>query len=204
MVHPELHAVLRPYLLRGERLVWAGRPKRGLVFQAGDLIAVPFSLVWTAVAASIALADRPWLRDPLSLAFSILFAASAIYMTVGRFVQDAWLRSRLFYAVTNRRVLMLRAGPFSRLRALELRYLPVLDLSERGSGRGTILFDTPPAGEFWEGKIHLEWAPAASKLPRFLDIESARDVYELIARECERVRREALAALPQERRDFIG
>jgi hypothetical protein len=203
MVHPEHHAHFRPYLLRGERLLWAGRPKRGIVFQASDLIAVPFSIVWTGMAASIALPPYPWQDDAFSLAFPFLFLAAGVHFTVGRFAQDAWLRSRLFYAVTDRRVLMLRTGPLARLRALELRYLPLLDLSERGSGRGTIMFDTPPANDLWSSFHHFEWAPASSRIPRFLDIEGARTVYELIAGQSERIRREAIAALPPER-SFIG
>jgi hypothetical protein len=203
MIHPDHQAVIRPYLLRTERLLWVGRPKRGIVFQASDLFAVPFSVVWTAAAASIAFADFPFQRDLISVAIPILFVGMGIYFTAGRFVHDLWVRSRLFYAVTDRRVLMLRTGLFARLRALELRYLPLLDLSERGSGRGTIMFDSPPANEFWSSFHHFEWVPASSRIPRFLDIEGARAVYELIAGQCERIRREAIAALPPET-SFIG
>ena len=203
MVRPELHALLRPWLLSGERLLWAGRPKRGLVFRRSDLIQIPLSLAWGGIVFVMFLEETPFPRDSIFTLVGILFIAAAAYFTVGRFIHYAWSRSRVVYAVTDRRVLILKTGLRPRLRSLELTHLPMLELDEGRNGRGTIVFDASPIEDAMEARLQADWAPAASRVPRFLDIEGARSVYDLVVREVERMRRERLASLPPERA-FIG
>jgi hypothetical protein len=186
MVRPEHHAALRPYLHAGERLLWAGRPKSGIGLRPLDLWLIPLSLFTPPFMLYLWQLDddpAPAFASPF---LPLLLVAFGLYFLFGRFLQEAWLRSRSLYAVSDRRVIMLRTGRFARVRTIELRYLPTLELRERGGGRGTIRFDVgdkhPLLGEV------PEWVPAASRVPQFLDIDGARSVYDLIAREGERIR----------------
>lgn len=43
----EPYSALTPYLHPGERLLWAGRPKRGLLLRGEDAFLIPFSLIWS-------------------------------------------------------------------------------------------------------------------------------------------------------------
>jgi hypothetical protein len=129
---------------------------------------------------------------------------SAAYVSLGRFLVDAIVRAKLLYAVTDRRIVILRRSPWSSLRTLDLSYLPVLELRQSARGRGTIDFDVPPDPEWWSHTHQPEWTPALSKVPRFLEIDGAAAVYDLISRECERRRAERLARLPADRAAFIG
>jgi hypothetical protein len=192
MAHPELQSALRAYLFPAERVLWAGRPRQGIRLQRADLYLVPFSLAWAGFVLFWFWTASTQGAPPFFLAFGSIMLIAGFDVVFGRFLRDAWFRRRLIYAVTDRRLIILRTGPFGHVRSLELRHLPVLELDERASG-GTISFDGGPANGFFPLGFRPEWAPAASKTPRFFDIEEARSVYDLISRECERIARVAAA-----------
>ncbi|HEX8655598.1 MAG TPA: hypothetical protein VF693_10290 [Allosphingosinicella sp.] len=205
MVRPEFHATLRQWLLPGERLLWAGPPKQGLLLRSADLYLVPFSLFFVGFA--IVWSQGAWRMGDPSFLFAIAGAAlllGAAYVSLGRFLVDAVLRAKLLYAVTDRRIVILRRPPWSSFRAFDLSNLPVLELQQSARGRGTIIFDVAPEPSWWPRTQQPEWAPALSKVPRFLEIDGAAAVYDLISRECERRRAERLARLPADRAAFIG
>jgi len=205
MVRPEFHAALRPWLLPGERLLWAGLPKRGLLLRSADLYLVPFSLFFIGFA--LLWNQGVWRWGDTPFPFAVAGAAlllGAAYVSVGRFLVDAVVRAKLLYAVTDRRIVILRRPPWSRFRALDLSCLPVLELQQGPGGRGTINFDVPPDLGWWSHAHQPEWTPGLSKVPRFLEIEGAASVYDLVSRECERRRAERLAGLPPDRAALIG
>lgn len=202
MIRAEDQARWAPWLLTGERLLWAGAPRRGLVFRWADLYLVPFTLAW---GAAVLVIEFGWLRDDLpALAgfWAVPFALLAFYLFPGRFLLDAFLRARMHYAVTNRRVLVLRSAPFECLKSLELDYLPALELRERGT-RGTILFDPGEEPGTWRGEGWSHVIPALRRGLRFYRIERPRLVYDLVSREAERRRREVVGD-PPPHRAFIG
>ena len=84
---------MEPYLAPGERLLWTGRPAQGIAFQTMDLFAVPFSIVWASVVFGI-FSKAPASGHAAPILLQLLFAAVAGYITVGRFVMDAWLLKR--------------------------------------------------------------------------------------------------------------
>ncbi|MEA3041148.1 MAG: hypothetical protein QOC65_637 [Sphingomonadales bacterium] len=205
MVRPEFHAALRQWLLPGERLLWAGLPKQGLLLRSSDLYLVPFSLFFVGFALLWNQGVWEWGDTPFLFAVAgVALLLGAAYVSLGRFLVDAVVRAKLLYAVTDRRIVILRRPPWSRFRALDLSYLPVLELQQSGRGRGTINFDVAPDPQWWSHAHQPEWTPALSKVARFLEIEGAAAVYDLISRECERRRAERLARLPADRAAFIG
>ena len=120
-------------LLPHERLLWQGRPAGGLIFQTSDILAIPFSLLWGGFAlfwnVSVwTIADgAPWFFK----LWGLPFLAVGLYITVGRFFADMWMRNRLLYAVTDRRILILRSYS-STIRSYDIQHLPALELEERG------------------------------------------------------------------------
>jgi hypothetical protein len=179
----EIQAQFRPDLFPGERLLWAGRPRGGIILRSSDILLIPFSLFWCGFAIfweSMALTSGA----PLDFAlFGVPFILIGLYVTIGRFVHDAAIRARLFYGVTDQRVLILRAGLAGRRHSLDLANLPMLELEERPDGRGTIRFDDPDMASsfFARGQWHL-WVPSLGGSRRFEGIAEARRVYDLIYR----------------------
>lgn len=202
MIRPEDQARWAPCLLTGERLLWAGVPSRGLAFRWDDLYLVPASL---AGAAGLLFAEFGFLRDEapdLSVAWAIPLLLVALYIFPGRFLLDSFLRARTHYAVTNRRILALRLGPFGTLKSIDLDYLPTLELRERGD-RGTLIFDPGEGPGQWGSSYSEPRFPTLRGGLQFYRIDRPRLVYELVSREVDRRRRERLGD-PGPYRDFIG
>ena len=162
----------------GERLLWSGMPRQGIVFRAIDLFLIPFILVWAGVPTyGLAHSPRTGVFDIFLLPFILIGA----YMLVGRFIVDARQRAHTFYGVTNQRILIISAWWRRRTTSLKLGFLPDVTLTEGRNGRGVIQFGSdrwPGAGWFGGG-----WPGNAQAMsPRFELAENVRAVYDTIIR----------------------
>jgi hypothetical protein len=166
----------------GEKVLWSGTPPRGLILRASDIFLVPFSIVWAsgALIGVFAMTRKPPTAGapvPFFFGFGLLFTALAVYITVGRFILDMWLRARTAYAVTDQRVVITSGLIGQSVKSLNLRTLTDVTLTERGDGAGTITFGpTNPWGAMSGG---MRW-PGMPQQPMFERIPGARDVYEII------------------------
>ena len=168
----------RDRLLPGERVVWSGRPARGVMFTARDIFLVPFSIVWVGFAIfwTVAVAAA---RAPVPmLLFGLALVAFGSTLMGGRFWLDAWLRAGTRYALTDRRVLITRPRPFGDFTAVALDRLPDARLAERRDGSGTIQFGQ--SASMFAGAGFGIWVSALDPTPRFAAIPEARRVFDLI------------------------
>ncbi len=103
-----------------------------------DLYAVPFGLfffgfavVWTVVA---------FRGFPLFALFGVPFLLVGAYVAFGRFFVEARQRAKTYYAVTDRRVVVV-SGLMSRtVKSLDLRTLHDVSMTEKKNGTGTVDF----------------------------------------------------------------
>jgi len=170
-------------LLEREEIIWSGRPATGILFTGQDIFLVPFSLLWGGFALFAAFAALTQAKEPgFPALFVIPFVLIGLYLIAGRFITDAWLRSGTRYALTNKRILILRTPPFGKFTALNLDRLPEASLSESINGRGTIRFG--PQAQWWSGRGNnfSGWSPALDPTPQFIAIENARSVFDQIQR----------------------
>ncbi len=178
-------------LLSGERIQWSGRPSSGLLFTPRDIFLIPFSLFWCGIVVSPmwplgrdefrSASGVPAGMSLMPLLFPLLFVTVGLYLLVGRFAVDAWVRSGTAYAVTNQRILITKSGIFSRFIAISLDRLPETQLREGLGGRGTIQFGSQTP--FWIGRTYGMWSPALDPTPQFLAIPDARGVFDLIQKQ---------------------
>ena len=162
---------------RGERQVWAGQPKQGLVLRASDTYMIPFSLLWAGFAvfweASVLRTNAPG----FFALWGIPFVLMGLYITVGRFFLDAYRRARTTYAVTSERVLINMRGFSASTKSLNLATLSDITLNERSDGTGTITFGpTNPLAQMYGGT----WWPGLQQTPSFEMIPDARRVYDMV------------------------
>lgn len=129
---------IQPELTAGERLVWAGRARRGLVFEWTDLFLIPFGLFWTAFSVlweTLAIWGRaPW----YFCAFGIPFILVGLNMVAGRFLVDARRRARTFYGVTDRRVITVEQRKKRRVTSIAIVSLSEVTFEEGKGDVGTI------------------------------------------------------------------
>ncbi len=165
-------------LLPGETIVWSGRPGQGLVFTGRDVFMIPLSLVWSSFAFSIIFKTKAGSPAGPPALFGLLFIGVGLYAVVGRFLLDMWVRRDMRYAVTDRRILIMRRGPFSKFTALALTQLSEVDVTERADGYGTVRFG--PATSMFANRGFGAWSPSLDPTPQFIAIDNARHVFDLV------------------------
>lgn len=154
-----------------ETLLWSGRPVQGLRLVLGDALMIPFSLLWGGFAifweVMVFHSGAPWFFR----LWGVPFVCVGLYLIVGRFFADAWLRARTRYGVTNQRVLIVTQALRKRVVSLERRTLGPVELEERSDGTGGIVFRSGGLEDFYRGR---------RMPPKFEGIPDARRVYGLI------------------------
>ena len=101
---------LQPVLQPGEHILWSGRPDPHVNFTAADAYLVPFYVIWTGFAAFMFFGFQSSPDAGFAVAIPLLFMVIGIYFVFGRFVVKAAGKRRTAYAVTDRRVLVVRGG----------------------------------------------------------------------------------------------
>jgi hypothetical protein len=124
----------------GERVLWTGQPRQGVLLRGSDAFVIPFSLLWGGFAFfwewSVIQSGAPL----LFALWGIPFVVMGIYIVVGRFFVESWQRSKTHYAVTNERVLIVDGLRKTTVRNARLSGLADISLSEHANGAGTITF----------------------------------------------------------------
>lgn len=180
MVLNDAESVIAAQLAPEEQLFWFGQPKPGIRLEPSDILMIPFSLLWGGFAIfweiGVILAGAPF----FFALFGIPFVLVGIYVIVGRFFVDAWQRANTYYAVTDRRILIVSNFIQQTVQSLNLANLTGVSLTERKDGSGTIVFTSglgllrpfPFSNSQWFGWRKL--------IPSFQGIEDARNIYEKI------------------------
>ena len=168
-------------LLEGEHIVWSGAPGQGVRLGGRDALLIPFSLLWCGFAIFWEIRVVSMNRAPLFMKlWGIPFVLVGLYVVFGRFLVDAYVRRRLHYAITGKRVLILREGLFASFTALSLDRLPEVRMTGGGEGKGTIYFGAAQAVLGRNGFAGL--TPALDAAPKFIDIDNVQLVFDRIQR----------------------
>jgi hypothetical protein len=190
-IYSDVFAQIQPELLAGESLLWSGQPLRKIIFHQRDLFAIPFSLLWGGfaifwewgVTGHFGNSGNSHSPPTFFTLWGIPFVIMGQYLIWGRFVYTAWKKGRTYYAVTNKRVIVVSIGLSRKLIDGYLRNLDSASLTLRSDGIGTIEFAAAPfAISNWSfsqrnrsNQMDIDLSSLA-----FFDIPDARAVYQLI------------------------
>ena len=180
---------IQPELVSGESVIWAGRPKSGIIFHREDLFLVPFSLLWGGFAIFWEMGvtghwDFATPHGPPSIfgaLWGIPFVVIGQYIIWGRFLYAAWKKKRTHYAVTNQRVLVVQNGWTRRMASAYIDTLPTLITELRSGNAGILRFAQPEP--MWSGRRGwYAWdGMTIGNVPIFMDVEDVDSVYRLIS-----------------------
>lgn len=115
--------IFKNYLTKNEEILWVGKPLLQEILKYSDFLKIPLNLLigglFVYLGTTIGYAGLTKYfsfikyQDPITWLFiipfiySILFVLLGFYIGFGRFIISPWQRKNTYYAVTNRRVLVL-------------------------------------------------------------------------------------------------
>lgn len=128
---------IRSYLTGDEYVIWKGAPVKGHLLTPQDIFMIPFSLMWCGFAVFWELSVIAEGAPLLFKIWGIPFVAMGLYIVVGRFFVQAYMRKHTCYAITNKRILRIRK---KQMDSLNYRLCPNRQVSRNRDGSGTISF----------------------------------------------------------------
>jgi len=168
-------SVVRSKLEDGETLVWSGMPKQGLLLRPTDAVVIPTSLLWGGFALyweyEVVTTHQFWVLQVWGIPFVLI----GLFLIVGRFFVDAALRSRSYYGLSDKRILIVIGD--------KLQSYPLSDISgigiTSGSDRvGSLVFGVP--GTPVPTNMSVVLPSSRVNFPTFTMIADAQSVYDQI------------------------
>jgi len=154
---PSAHQEIARQLESGESLIWADRPRQGLVLRGGDAFLIPFSLVWFSFAVFWEFTVLSSGAPVFMSLWGVPFVLIGLYFVTGRFLVDARVRANTYYGLTSRRAIILSGLLRRTVTSISLRTLNEISVTERADRSGSIVlgrahpFASWYAGANWPG-----------------------------------------------------
>jgi hypothetical protein len=174
-------------LMVGEKIVWTGQPDSSILFTKADILLVPvsalwwgFALFWEGSALFLIPEDSP--NMIFFLLFGLIFVIVGFYYTIGRFFYRKMKRKRTYYAVTDKRILILsKLWGKKDVQTAYISSLPSINKSVNTKGVGVLIFGDNSINQATYANSGLEILGWGGKIaPIFYDIKDADEVYKKV------------------------
>ena len=174
-----------PELSAGEKILWCGQARGGLQFNPINVMTLPIGVVWLLIGFVFGIVTKQPSYAAQQSSFDQFTAGMfliacflvALFCIFGVFFVDMFWREHTYYAVTNKRVMLVTKWFSSKVQSLALPQLP-MKLTTKADGSGNIVFGSTGAGGFtWNraGRTRIFTVP-----PSFARIDDAQKVYDII------------------------
>ncbi|MEO7767600.1 MAG: PH domain-containing protein [Ferruginibacter sp.] len=135
----EIENELRETLNKNEKLLWVGRPKKGIIVRSSDLFKIPFDMLFLGLFIFLGLTTLKDDSNDSGVTWIPIILA-VVYCSIGRFLIDARLRKNTTYGITDNRVII-KSGFFSRdIKSVAIGTISALMVKEERDKSGTISF----------------------------------------------------------------
>lgn len=126
----------KPLLQPGEMLLWHGSPGPGKLNTYGR-VPILFAVVWLVFVLFFEItAIRS--RQIIMIIFGFPFVGVGFSMLFGPFLKNARLKGKIFYAITNQRLLICEGN---NIKIFTADMLPAMQIHMNKNGTGTIYFE---------------------------------------------------------------
>ncbi|MFT8352719.1 hypothetical protein [Clostridium saccharoperbutylacetonicum] len=167
--------IFKRHLLKEEKILWSGKPNNnnklyskedafsilyGICMIGGGVLGIVYGIrIMTGSMVQNTSKPMPW---SVSFSFSIPFFVVGFYHLIGKAIRRKYKKEKTFYAITNKRLLILKVGNNEKVISKYISQINKIDINTSNEGMGTI--------EFGENYSDGE----------FSDINDVQNVYELI------------------------
>lgn len=146
-----------------------------------DLYLIPFGLGWFVFGVAFlwgafkaGSAQALWFGLPFGLCFLVI----GIFIVIGRYFFDAWVRARTIYGLTDRRLVIVSNNPSRTLNLPYLRDIGDVSLRKGRGGEGTIHLGTDTVIRSGDSDYKLTYSlnliPDAAQVYRLIEHAKAR------------------------------
>jgi len=164
----------------GERILWSGQPYQGIVIRAADWFIIPFTLIWGGLALLFAYGMVTEHAPLGAVLISFFFGLVGLYLIIGRFFVDALQRRNIYYALTDKRAIIISGVFTQHIKSLIIQNLPEIGVTARRNGRGTITFGSSHPFAWMYGSSGFPNMGFYHAAPSFENIADVRSVYQLV------------------------
>jgi hypothetical protein len=182
-----MNELFQDELLEDERLLWVGQPDPRVLFTGVDIFLIPFSIMWGGFAlfwevSVLTTTARTGAPTGFFALWGIPFVILGLYFMIGRFVYKRARKRKTYYAVTNKRVLVLTRFLGDNLQAANIHTIPIINRFLRSDGTGTVRFGNISTMAAWYANTGMEFFGGfyGADVPTFYDIPDANSVYRLV------------------------
>lgn len=185
------YELFQPELVSGEKIMWTGQP-HPKIFSRGDILFIPASLLWGGIASLFG--SLFFLTfSPIFIVIGAFFVFAALYFVFGRFIYKIWKQKRTYYAVTDKRILIITRGWKKNVQTVFIDTVPAVNKSIGSSGRGSLRFGNT---SFWASlseNTGLDFMATGygTQAPQFYNIDDAQRVYDIIVELRQRLRKDS-------------
>lgn len=135
----EARQLFKDQLSGKEQILWASRSTQGIQFRNSDKYMIPFSLLWCTTVGILAWFTLSMGGIGTTMAWFIApFMLVGLYLLLGRFFMDAFIRKHIFYALSSKKLLV-RTGKWNRsTNTFPLKSIHKIALEKGKKGNGTL------------------------------------------------------------------
>ena len=175
MTNCNIENELSDYLRKGEKLIWTGKPKRGIIFRRSDRFLVATSLLWVGFVSFWTINAIQYNPPFFSTRVKIIVVFTGVYITIGRFFMDAKKRANTVYGITTEGIIIKSGIFFREIESLNINTLSNITIDHEAQNCGTITLGPKDK----DLMVRYNW-PGTKQVPKLDLIEDVKMVYDEI------------------------
>jgi uncharacterized pyridoxamine 5'-phosphate oxidase family protein len=134
--------------MKDEGVIWASQPQQKGIVNKYEYLIIPISILWTLILVFMGGFDNTANSDIMGLLFQIIFTIPLVvitlYLLVGRFFYKTYRDKNTYYAITNKRIIIIRKIFKITVKYKNMNEISIKDKKIRSDGLGRLAFEDVP------------------------------------------------------------